>query len=858
MGDDGLSSVEAARRLAAHGPNAVKDHRARALQVAARQLRSPLLVLLMVTAAAAYGLGQQTDAVIIAVILVASVGLGFLNEYRAERASQALHSRIEHRALVVRDGQVQPVSVVDLVPGDLVHLSLGTVVPADLRLVSATDLECEEGMVTGESRPVPKTVGGSPRTASTFAPVSTGPAGGMALMGTVVHAGRGSGVVVATGRDTEFGLIAAGLGDRQPETTFQAGLRRFSMLLLVVAATLSTLVFGTHLLLGRHFFESLLFALAIAVGVTPQLLPAVVTTSLAAGTRALARRKVLVKRLVCIEDLGDLDILVTDKTGTLTEGTLGFVAAVDQDGIDDPRVLELSVWASDVDLADGQVVGGNPVDVCLWRARGPGSPALPDRLGGRPFDHDRRLSSVVVRSADGARTLVVKGAAEAVLPACRAVPPGAAATLAQLYAQERRVIAVAHRPVTDLVDPSPQDECDLELDGYLVFGDPAKPSAAASLRRLHGLGIVVKVATGDSAQVARQLCESLGLDVGTVLTGTDIDALDDSALVPAVRAGTVFARVSPAQKGRIVRALRQEGRSVGFLGDGVNDALALHQADVGISVDTATDVARDAADVVLLEKSLDVLADGVAEGRRIFANTMKYVLMGTSSNVGNMFSAAAASVVLTFLPMLPSQILLNNLLYDTSQMTIPTDRVDEEQLLAPAHWDLAFIRRFMLFFGPVSSLFDFATFTVMLLVLHAGPELFRSGWFVESLATQVLVIFVIRTRRMPFWHSRPSRTMTVASVAVVVVGALLPLSPVAQRLGFEPLPPGFYAALLVMVVLYLGLVELGKRIFFRSPAVPHLVPGPGPTAHRRRGHTHRIHRRASRFSASAGTLGPRL
>jgi Mg2+-importing ATPase len=837
-GRDGLSASEAARRLAAYGPNAVRDHRARALLVLGRQLRSPLLILLLVTAAASYWLGEQTDAVIIAVIVAASVGLGFVNEYRAERASEAMHSRIQHLALVVREGRPQQVSVVDLVPGDLVHLSLGSVVPADLRLIAATDLECDEAVLTGEARPATKTA------TPTGDGLSADDRSGVAWMGTVVHAGTGVGVVLATGAHSQFGSIAAELGTTQPETSFQAGLRRFSMLLLVVAAVLSGLILVVNLLLHRPFLDSVLFSLAIAVGITPQLLPAVVTTSLATGARALTRRKVLVKRLVCIEDLGDLDILVTDKTGTLTEGALGFVAAVDAECADDADVLQLGAWAADVETSDGQVIGGNPIDVTVWQAYR-GDTVAPTRLGELPFDHDRRMSSVVVEEADGARTLIVKGAAEAVLAGCSTVPDVAWVTLRGLYADGRRVIAVAHRPAAELVAPSEGDEHDLVLDGYLVFGDPTKASAAQSLRRLDDLGITVKVATGDSAQVATLLCTSLGLDVGTVLTGPEVDAMDDAELASAVIDSNLFARVSPGQKGRIVRALRREGRSVGFLGDGVNDALALHHADVGISVDTATDVAKDAADIVLLEKSLDVLADGVAEGRRIFANTIKYVLMGTSSNFGNMFSAAAASTFLSFLPMLPSQILLNNLMYDAGQMTIPTDRVDKEQLVAPAHWDIAFIRRFMLFFGPLSSLFDFATFAIMLGLLHAGPDLFRSGWFVESLATQVLVIFAIRTRRVPFWKSRPSRTLAVTSIGLVLVAAWLPLSPLAPVLGFAAPPLGFYAALAAMVVAYLGLVEAGKRFFFRTQ--PDSAPPP-----RQRGQAHRVHRRASRFSTATG------
>jgi P-type Mg2+ transporter len=830
----GLSSAEAAVRLSTYGPNAVRDHRARALEVLARQLRSPLLALLFGTAALSFALGERTNAVIIAVILASSVGLGFVNEYRAEKASEALHSGIHHFALVIRDGRPRQVDVVDLVPGDIVHLTLGSVVPADLRLLSTTELECDEGVLTGESAAAEKS------TAAVESTAALADRSCLAWMGTVVHAGAGVGVVVATGPRSEFGRIAAGLGDRQPETDFQAGLRQFSMLLLQVALVLTTLILVTNLLLHRPLLDSLLFSLAIAVGITPQLLPAVVSTSLATGTRALARRKVLVKRLVCIEDLGDMDVLVTDKTGTLTEGVLTFAASIDADGSPAEAPLELGALAADVEVDDGRAVGGNPLDVALWQAR-PEAAAAYTRLGELPFDHERRMTSVVVVSPTGDRTLVVKGAAEAVLAACTGVPAAAASTLGALYADGSRVIAVASRPAPGLAAPSSADERDLTFAGFLVFRDPPKASAAQSLRRLADLGITVKVATGDSAEVARKLCADLGLDVGVVLTGSDIDALDDAALVAAVPTSHLYARISPEQKARIVHALRRHGRSVGFLGDGVNDALALHKADVGISVDTATDVAKDAADVVLLEKSLDVLADGVAEGRRIFANTIKYVLMGTSSNFGNMFSAAAASGVLSFLPMLPSQILLNNLLYDVGQLTIPTDHVDPEQLRAPSHWDIAFIRRFMLFFGPLSSLFDFLTFGIMLGPLHAGPDLFRSGWFVESLATQALVIFAIRTRRIPFLRSIPSAPLAISTATVVVVAAVLPLTPLAHVLGFVAPPIAFYAALLGMVAAYLVLVELGKRLFFGAEPKPGQQP-------RRRGHAERVSRRAARFS----------
>jgi len=835
----GLSSPDAAERMRRHGPNAVTSHRARLLPVLWHQLRSPLLGLLLAAAVASAFVGERSSAGVILAILALSVGLGFGNEFRAEKAAEALHSQIRHRALVVRDGRPLPLDVTALVPGDVVELRLGDIVPADVRLLAVSGLECDESVLTGESLPVEKS------TARLAAGTSLADLSGCALMGTVVRAGSGRGLVVATGPRTEFGKIAAGLDTQQLDTEFQVGLRRFSMLLVYVAGTLTVSIFTINVILARPVLDALLFSLAIAVGITPQLLPAVVSSSLAAGSRRMSARKVLVKRLVCIEDLGDVDVLFTDKTGTLTLGRIDFMRAVPSGTADAADVLRYGLLCTE-DAAgpaagtgsgptagtgggptagtggDGPAAGGNPLDRAL-RA----SPAAAaeraaltgwTRLGVVPFDHDRRMVSVLARADDGGIHLVTKGAPESVLARCLDVPERARQALADEFAAGNRVVAVATRPAPDARAPAATDEHDLHLQGLLVFLDPPRPDAAEALHRLGDLGIAVKIVTGDNAAVAVKVCHDLGLAGTAALTGTAIDALDDAALARAVGATTVFARVSPEQKARLVRVQRHGGGGVAFLGDGVNDALALHAADVGISVESAADVAKDAADVILLEKDLDVLADGVTEGRRIFANTIKYVLMGTSSNFGNMFSAAGASLFLSFLPMLPSQILLNNLLYDASQLAIPTDSVDPEQLRRPSHWDIAFIRRFMLTFGPLSSVFDALTFAVMLWVFHSGPAQFRSGWFVESLATQTLIIFAIRTHRVPFFRSHPSLPLTLAALAVVTVGAVLPATPLAHALGFEPLPPAFFAALAGMAVGYLGLIEVGKRLFYGAAA----------------------------------------
>ncbi|MGZ6976572.1 MAG: magnesium-translocating P-type ATPase [Acidimicrobiia bacterium] len=835
-GAAGLGSAEVVARVAAFGPNAVRSHHTSALSVLIRQVASPLLWLLLGAATVSAFVGEGTDALIIGVIIGVSVGLGFVNEYRAERAAESMHDKIRHLVTVVRDGEPTSVEVTHLVPGDIVRLGVGSIVPADIRLLSASNLECDESILTGESVPAEK----SP------SPVEAGAAiadlSSCLFMGTVVHEGSAEGVVVATGRFTQFGRIAVGLGERHPQTEFQRGLTRFSGLLAKIAGVLSLTIFVVNVALGRSVIEAVLFSLAVAVGITPQLLPAVVSTSLATGSRRLAEKKVLVKRLVCIEDLGDIDVLFTDKTGTLTDGHISFERAIDPAGDNSQEVLRLGLTCNEATLSGGTAVGGNPLDVAVWEASGATAVPVSDahRLGVAPFDHDRRCVSVLVDQG-GKHLLITKGAPERVLGLCTGVPEVARQVLEREFSAGNRVVAVATRSAPELTTVTAADEHDLRLAGYLIFLDQPKPSAAGSIARLGTLGIAVKIVTGDNPVVAETVCRNLGVESQGTLTGSELDGIDDDALRAAVTRTSIFARVSPEQKARILSAQRRAGSAVAFLGDGVNDALALHHADVGISVDSAADVAKDAADIILLERDLDVLADGVAEGRRIFANTIKYVLMGTSSNFGNMFSVTVAAAFLPFLPMLPSQILLNNLLYDTSQMTIPTDRVDEEQLVRPSHWDITFIRRFMIRFGPISSLFDFATFAVMLWGFHAAAPLFRSGWFVESLATQTLIVFVIRTRRVPFFRSRPSRPLLVSVLTVVLIGALIPQSTLNDALGFAPLPPAFFAVLVAFVIGYLICVEIAKYFFFKV----HLTTS---EATLKRGHHHRVHRVAARWS----------
>ncbi|WP_144713249.1 HAD-IC family P-type ATPase [Curtobacterium pusillum] len=826
---DGLTTAEASARLAQDGPNTVGTSAPSLVRTIGGQFRNVVLLLLLGTAVVSAVLGQVQDAVVIAVILLTSVGLGAVNEYRSAVVSSAMADRLRHTARTLRDGHWTTIDVRDVVVGDVVRLGVGSVVPADAVLARAQDLQLDESVLTGESRPVDRSTGD---------PV---------LQGAVVVSGSGDARVTATGAATEFGGIAAGLRSHEPETAFQAGLARFSLLLVWVAVTLMALIVVTGIAFSRPLLTTVLFALAIAVGVTPQLLPAVVSTALAAGARLLKRSDVLVKRLVCVEDLGGVDVLVTDKTGTLTSGGLRFHEALDPSGRPSPTLLGTARATVPVDAPEGGTAGSvaDALDREILDASAAIAPPgeTPVVLATRPFDHERMTSSALVQGPDHRRRLVVKGAPDVVLTQCTDVDPASHDTLHRLLTAGRRVLAVATATVpgsTTTADPL-RIGAPFALEGFLVFEDPPRPGVADAIGALHELGVQVVVVTGDDPVVAAGLARDVGIPVGAPLLGSQLGAAgpeSPGALAARVLEAGVVARVRPADKAVIVRALRDAGKTVAFLGDGVNDALALHAADVGISVLSATDVARDAADVVLLDKRLDAVATAVRTGRRVFANTLKYVMMGTSSNIGNMLSAAVAASFLPFLPLLPAQVLLNNLIYDLGQLAIPSDRVDPERLTAPARWDVGAVRRFMLVFGPVSSLFDFVTFAVLLGVVHAGPTEFRTVWFVESLLTQSLVVFVVRTNRVPSWRSRPGRWLTLGALGSAALGVALPLSPVGTLVDFAPVPGSLLAIVAAIAVIYLLLVEGLKAFAFRY------VFRNDPGAHRA---THHVRRFAARF-----------
>jgi Mg2+-importing ATPase len=807
---EGLSAEEAAARLRRVGANELTPPvRWAAVREGARHLANPLVLVLLLATVLAAAFGQFASSAVTAAMLVLSVALNAVQSYRSQQAARRLRERAGQTATVVRDGAVQAVPVRAVVPGDVLRLAAGDLVPADARLLEAKDLFLHEAALTGESLPREKHVGGED---------------GVVLRGTSVVSGVATAVVTATGPATQFGHVIAQLAARPPETEFERGTRRLGLLILKVVVFLVLFVFLVNALLRRDPLESFLFAVALAVGLTPELLPMIVSVTLAAGAVRMARRRVIVKRLAAIEDLGSMDVLCSDKTGTLTVGEITVERHVNVRGVEDEAVIRLAALNSAF-----QTGLRSPMDDAILRHE---HPAVGEhrRIDEVPFDFSRRRVSIVVDGPDG-RSLITKGAPEGVLPLCatvaldgRSVPFDAEARArahALFEALSRdgfRVLAVAVRPVEARPAYGVADERELTLVGFAAFLDPPRDDVDETIIALAADGITVKILTGDNELVTQRVCAQVGFAVDSIVLGQVIEHMSDPALAAVAERTGVFARVSPAQKNRIVQALRTRGHVVGVLGDGINDAPALRSADVGISVDTAVDVARDAADIILLEKALGVLHDGVVEGRRSFGNIMKYVLMATSSNFGNMLSMALASLFLPFLPMLPLQILLNNFLYDLAQIAIPSDRVDRTWQQAPRRWNVAFIRRYMLTMGPISSVFDLATFALMLGVFHASEPLFRTGWFVESLATQTLVIFVIRTAASP-WALPPSRGLALGVAASLGAGMALPISPLAPWLGFVPMPPLFLASLLGMTLAYLAAVELAKRHFYRAAGI---------------------------------------
>jgi Mg2+-importing ATPase len=809
--------AEAENRLGLFGHNAlVHKKRATILRLFLRQFANPIILILIFAALVSAGVEDWPDAVIILAIIFLSAVLGVTQEYRADSATERLLARVRMEATVVRGGEKQVIAAENVVPGDVILLSAGSLVPADGVLLEATDCFANQSVLTGESFPVEKKVGVSPENAG------IGDCANCVYMGTTIRNGTARVLVVRTGRDTAYGQIAGRLELRPPETEFDKGVRHFGYLLSEVMLVMVLIVFAVNVYFHRPILQAFMFSLALAVGLTPQLLPAIITVTLAHGSRMMAERGVIVRRQNSIENFGSMDILCTDKTGTLTEGVVSLEGVYDAEGRASEDAFVLAYLN-----AFFQTGLKNPLDDAIL------SRSQPDITRFRkkcevPYDFSRKRMSVLVEDGGGELIFITKGALENVLSVCTRLRTASGETdmtgnqranilsrFNKWSAEGHRVLGLAGKRMQGTGTCGRNEESQMTFEGFLPFFDPPKKGSAGALEELSKMGVRVSVITGDNRLVALHVAQSLGLKTDRALTGAEIADMRDEALWQAAEKTDLFTEVDPNEKERIIRALQKTGHVVGFLGDGINDAPALHAADVGISVHGAADVAKEASDIVLLQKDLGVLSKGIAEGRRTFVNTLKYVRMSVSANFGNMFSAAGASLFLPFLPMLPVQILLLNFLTDLPEMAIAGDNVDPEVAFTPPRWNVALIRRFMSVFGILSSVFDYLTWAVIIWVFSSGPELFRSAWFIESVVSAALVVFSIRTR-IPFYRSKPSKLMLTASAFVVALTLILPYSPVARFFGIVPVPASYLLFVGIFVVLYFASAELAKRVFYRN------------------------------------------
>ena len=818
----GLTSAEARRRLSLHGPNSmVAESRFAVLSSLLRFFINPLVLILLVASGVSLTLGDSVGGLIIISMVLLSVLLSFFMEFQAHHAVEEIRKQVATSAAVMRDGREREIPVADLVPGDIIQLNAGDLVPADARLLAVKDLQVRESALTGESLCVEKACGDLP-----LGKHGVTDASNCVFMGTAIQTGIGTAVIACTGRNTAFGEIAQRLAARPPETEFGRGIRRFGIMITRVIMLLVLFVLLVNIAFHRPILESFLFSVALAVGMTPEMMPMIITVTLAQGARRMTKKKVLVKQLSAIEDFGSIEILCSDKTGTLTEGEIELDRHVDVQGKDDDNVLRYVFLNSFF-----QAGIKSPLDTAILKHEHPLITEY-QKVDEIPFDFSRKRLSVVVRHGDE-YLLVTKGEAESIFNICRTVMidgsprpfkeslrAQAAQTFQQLSADGFRALGVAVRNVSKQDAYAVAAETDMTLAGFAAFLDPPKEGIPAVLDALKQNGVSVVIMTGDNQYVTQKIAHDVGLKTDRIVTGDQLDNMDNPALAYQAENGAIFARVSPEQKNRVIVALQERGHVVGYVGDGINDAPSLHTADVGISVMNGVDVAKDAAKIILLEKDLAVLNDGIIEGRRCFANIMKYIIMGTSSNFGNMFSMAAASLFLPFLPMLPTQILLNNFLYDVSQISIPSDNVDPALLHRPKRWRIEFIRQFMMIIGPISSIYDFLTFGVLLWVFHAASDapLFHTGWFVESLATQTLVVFVIRTAGNPL-KSRPSGPLLGAVLAIVAIALVLPYTSLGKLMRFTALPLTLLGAIAFLAVTYLLLVQFVKSWFYRRHAL---------------------------------------
>ncbi len=817
-GTRGLSVEEALRRLEVYGPNepARKKKRTVFFRFLSKFV-NPLVIVLLIIAGSSFFFGEKISAILVLTMAVLSVIFSFIQEYRASKEAEKLSDMVRATATVYRNGRRQEIPIRQIVPGDIVDLFAGDMIPADLRIIQAKDLFVNQSSLTGESFPAEKIPG-------TIAPKGQTPAEliNMAFMGSSVVSGTALGVVIRTGLATQFGEISRRIAAMDQESSFDKGIREFTWLMIRAMSVFVLIICTVNYFLKGDLIEALLFSLAVAIGLTPEMLPMLVALNLSKGAIAMSKRDVIVKRLSAIQNFGAMDVLCTDKTGTLTLDKIVLEKYCDVVRKEDKDVLRLGYLNSYYqtglkNILDKAILKYEKLVVRQYK-----------KIDEIPFDFSRRVMSVVV-DMEGRHRLIAKGAPEEIFKRCTQYElDGEILELEQflltdlkaeydsLSREGFRVLAVAYKDIEQNKDVySRDDEQDLILKGYIAFLDPPKPTAKKTIEVLKRLGIELKVLTGDNELVTKKVCSEVGLDIKGLVIGDQVEKTTDDQLAQLVRTTTIFARLSPLQKERVIYALKQNAHVVGYLGDGINDAPALKAADVGISVNNAVDIAKESADIILLQKSLFVLRDGVLEGRKTFGNILKYIKMGASSNFGNMLSMTGASIVLPFLPMLPIQVLLNNFLYDLSQVAIPSDDVDEEYLLKSRPWNIDYIKRFMTVFGPISSVFDFLTFTVLWFVFKAAAPTFQTGWFLESLCTQTLVIHVIRTGKIPFVESRPSQLLIFTSIYIVTLGLVIPFTPLGKHFGFIFLPVTFFFVLIAIVVMYLFTVQTAKAWFIR-------------------------------------------
>lgn len=815
----GLTSKEAAELLETHGENSLRAHkRTHPVIVFLKKFDSPLLIILILVSLVSFFLGEHLNAIIIFAMVLIGAIVDFLNTYRSSRAVEKLAERVQTTSTVIRDGKEVEIQARYIVPGDIVRFSAGRLIPADGVVLEANDFFVNQSALTGESFPSEKRSG-----KGNASDGKSSERDDLVFMGTSVVTGFATVRIEKTGKDTDYGKIAEGASKEDSETEFERGIREFSIFVMRLNLLLVGFVLIANAIIGRGFIDSITFAVAIAIGLTPELLPVMLSVSLARGSIRMSKKSAIVKNLSSIQNFGSMDILCTDKTGTLTEDRIQVIRHIDGAGKDSEEVFAFSYLNSVYHTGiknplDRAIQEHDKIDISAY-----------SKLDEVPFDFTRRRDSLVV-SKNGRKILVTKGAPESVIAISSSAKKEGVITpiddagrkeLLSLYeglsAEGFRVLAIAAKYLSeDDYTYNVADESDMIFLGLVAFLDPPKKDAMETIRGFEELGVSIKILTGDSDILTRKICSDIGIDVKGVALGKDIEGLSDTAIASLAEKTTIFARVTPEEKERIIQALRKDARHVvGYMGDGINDVTALKAADVGISVENGVPVAKDAADIILLEKSLTSLKDGIEEGRKTFQNTLKYIMMWLSSNFGNMFSMMGASVFLPFLPMTPQQILLNNFLYDSAQVGLPTDRVDAEDTKRPPRWNLKNIRRFMLIFGPISSIFDFATFGTLLYVFHLSEKQFQTGWFLESLATQVLVIYLIRTKKIPFFRSRPSLFLLGNTAIVLLIGWGVALSPLGSIFGFERLPIPIFLAIVGIILAYLVLVEIAKKLFHR-------------------------------------------